>query len=59
MVKPRLLATLARGRTVGVVVDDDEAVCAAYERDGWPVLRADWMPAGPELQDVQERLGRS
>src|SRR4051812_13788831 len=55
MVKPRLLASVARGRTVAVVVDDDEAVCTAYERDGWPVLRADWMPAGPELDEAQER----
>ena len=59
MVKPRLLSSLARGRTVAVVVDDDEAVCAAYEQDGWPVLRADWMPAGPELHDAQERSGRT
>lgn len=58
-VKPRLLASLGRGRTVAVVVDDDAAVCAAYERDGWPVLRADWMPAGPELADAQERSGRT
>jgi hypothetical protein len=59
MVKPRLLTQLARGRAVAVVIDDDEAVCAAYERDGWPVLRADWMPAGPELQEAQERSGRT
>jgi hypothetical protein len=59
VVKPRLLAALARGRAVGIVVDDDTEVCAAYEREGWPVLRADWMPAAPELHDAQERSGRT
>lgn len=61
--KPRLLATLARRRTVGMVVDDDQAVCDAYEAAGFPVLRADWMDAAPDyrqsLTEAQEDLGRT
>lgn len=57
--KPELLRSLARGRTVAVVVDDDAAVCDAYERDGWRVLRAQWMTAEPTLFDAQETEGRT
>ena len=59
MAKPQLLRSLARGRTVAVVVDDDEQVCTAYEEAGWRVLRARWMDTAPVLQEAQERDGRT
>ncbi|MGY1439366.1 HAD family hydrolase [Streptomyces reniochalinae] len=43
--------------TVALVVDDGTQVCAAYERAGFAVLRADWMPAQDVLDSVQEREG--
>jgi hypothetical protein len=57
--KPQLLRALAAGRRVAVVVDDDAEVCAALERDGWPVLRADWMEDAPALHAAQEQHGRT
>jgi thiamine monophosphate synthase len=57
--KPQLLRSLARGRTVAVVVDDDAQVCAAYREAGWRVLQADWMTAGPALEQAQEQDGRT
>ena len=61
--KPELLRRLARGRAVAVVVDDDAAVCAAYEKAGFRVLRATWMAAEPaqqqELFAAQEAEGRT
>ena len=57
--KPELLRRLARGRTVAVVVDDDAAVCAAYEAAGWRVIRATWMSAQPSLFEAQEQDGRT
>jgi phosphoglycolate phosphatase-like HAD superfamily hydrolase len=57
--KPQLLRELARGRVVAVVVDDDEQVCDAYERDGWRVLRARWMTDSATLFDAQEVEGRT
>lgn len=57
--KPQLLRSLARGREVAVVVDDDVAVCAALRREGWPVLQADWMPAVEPLRTAQEDDGRT
>nr|WP_245599110.1 hypothetical protein [Embleya scabrispora] len=57
--KPELLRKLARGRTVAMVVDDDVQVCRAYEAAGFPVVRADWMPASPALEQAQNRVGRT
>jgi hypothetical protein len=57
--KPRLLEQLARRRTVAVVVDDDTAVCDAYESAGFAVLRARWMAEEPTLFDAQEDAGRT
>lgn len=57
--KPELLRELAAGRVVALVVDDDEQVCAAYERDGWRVLRAGWMGAAEPLTQAQEVEGRT
>ncbi|MCU1674359.1 MAG: hypothetical protein JWN77_2472 [Frankiales bacterium] len=59
MAKPQLLRRLARGRTVAVVVDDDLQVCAAYEKDGWRVMRATWMDTAPALHEAQESDGRT
>ena len=57
--KPSRLRKLADGRRIAVVVDDDPEVCAALERDGWPVLVADWMTRPETLEAAQERLGRT
>jgi|SRR5947209_3877160 len=57
--KPRLLKSLARGRQVNVVVDDDPAVRKALTEAGWPVLRADWMAEPQPLHQVQETDGRT
>jgi phosphoglycolate phosphatase-like HAD superfamily hydrolase len=59
LAKPQLLRRLARGRTVAVVVDDDEQVCDAYEQAGWPVMRARWMDTAPLLHEAQEDEGRT
>lgn len=55
--KPQLLETLAAGRTVAVVVDDDLEVCDAYERLGLTVLRATWAPRSDALARAQEDEG--
>jgi hypothetical protein len=56
--KPELLRSYASsGRTIGVVVDDDLQVCEALERDGWPVLCADWMGRAETLEQAQEDAG--
>lgn len=61
--KPQWLARAAAGRVVAVVVDDDPAVCDAYEAAGHRVLRATWMTRSPEadaaLVAAQEREGRT
>ena len=57
--KVGLLRRLARSRVVAVCVDDDAAVCDAYAREGWPVLRADWQPAAPVLERAQQQDGRT
>jgi phosphoglycolate phosphatase-like HAD superfamily hydrolase len=71
--KLELLRRLARTRTVAVAVDDDAQVCDAYERAGFPVMRATWMATAPPpagrtgspadvqqvLYEVQEETGRT
>ena len=42
VVKPAVLARLATGRRVGVVVDDDAEVLAAMAARGWPTFHAAW-----------------
>ena len=59
MAKPELLRELATGRVVAVVVDDDLAVCEAYEEAGWTVLRATWADRSPALEQAQEESGRT
>jgi phosphoglycolate phosphatase-like HAD superfamily hydrolase len=57
--KPALLRRLAAEREIAVVVDDDEQVCTAYEKAGFPVVRADWMPPAEALERAQEDEGRT
>lgn len=59
LVKPRLLASLARGRRIAVVVDDDPDVCDALRAAGHQVLVADWMGRPEELAEAQESTGRT
>lgn len=57
--KVELLAELATEGVVAIVVDDDPAVCDAYERAGWTVLRATWADRAPALEQAQEDDGRT
>ena len=62
-VKVELLAELAAGRVVGLVVDDDDAVVAAMRAAGHPTLHADWEQRADSQQaalfEAQEAEGRS
>jgi phosphoglycolate phosphatase-like HAD superfamily hydrolase len=56
------LRTLAQQRRVAVLVDDDVKVCAAAEKAGYPVMRADWgldAETQPALFEAQEKEGRT
>jgi hypothetical protein len=56
------LRTLAQERRVAVLVDDDVKVCAAAEKAGYPVMRADWgldAETQPTLFEAQEKEGRT
>ncbi|MYW63248.1 hypothetical protein GTY65_04010 [Streptomyces sp. SID8379] len=57
--KLELLRRMARGRTVRMLVDDDELVCDEVERAGFTVVRARWASASAALKDAQEREGRT
>jgi hypothetical protein len=63
VVKPRIVARLAAGRTVGVVVDDHDEVLEAMRGHGWPVFHADWERRAREeaaaLREAQEAEGRT
>jgi phosphoglycolate phosphatase-like HAD superfamily hydrolase len=58
-VKRETLRRLARTRTIASVLDDDPAVVAALEADGWPVELATWLPHSSTLQSAQEQQGRT
>jgi len=58
-VKRGVVRRLAGARTIAVVVDDDPAVCAALQADGWPVYQADWMDRAAPLHEAQESDGRT
>jgi hypothetical protein len=66
--KVEALRSLARERTVSVLVDDDVQVIEAARRVGFTVLRADWMTAAEDdgggrlvaaLEAAQEDDGRT
>lgn len=63
VVKPELLRTIAQGREVAVVVDDDDRVVEAMRRAGHQVLHADWEKRAAEedaaLEQAQEEQGRT
>jgi hypothetical protein len=62
-VKRDLLLAVAGGRTVGVVVDDDELVLSALAGAGYPTMPANWEQRLPEdsrvLLDAQEVEGET
>jgi hypothetical protein len=62
VVKVGMLADLARGRTVGVVVDDDPVVLEAMRRAGYPTFAADWERSvvwdWPDPADSKRQNGR-
>jgi hypothetical protein len=56
------LNQLAEVRPVAVLVDDDVKVCAAAEKAGYTVMRADWgldAETQPTLFEAQEKEGRT
>lgn len=61
--KVSMLRTIAAGRTVAIVVDDDERVIAAMAAAGYPTFHADWEPRLPDeqraLEAAQEDDGRT
>ncbi|MFD8565313.1 hypothetical protein [Streptomyces sp. NPDC059639] len=57
--KLQILRRIARGRTVRMLVDDDELVCDEAERAGFTVVRARWASTSTALKDAQEREGRT
>ncbi|GAA0955139.1 hypothetical protein GCM10009554_62200 [Kribbella koreensis] len=62
MMKLARLRTLAQERRVAVLVDDDVKVCAAAQKAGYPVMRADWgldAETQPTLFEAQETEGRT
>jgi hypothetical protein len=63
VVKVELLAELAEGRQVGVVVDDDDAVIDSMRRAGYTVLHATWerrrIDEQATLRAAQEGDGRT
>lgn len=57
--KREVLRRLGATRDVVSVLDDDPAVVAVLEADGWPVALATWLPHSSTLQTAQERDGRT
>lgn len=57
--KREALRTLAATRDIVSVLDDDPAVVAVLEADGWPVELATWLPHSSTLQSAQEDEGRT
>ena len=58
-VKREVLRAFARTREVAMVLDDDPAVVAMLEADGWPVELATWLPHSSTLHHAQEKQGRT
>ncbi len=57
--KREVLRMLAEERDIVSVLDDDPAVVAVLEADGWPVELATWLPHSSTLQRAQEDQGRT
>jgi hypothetical protein len=57
--KREVLRGLAVARDVVSVLDDDPAVVAVLEADGWPVELATWLPHSSTLHKAQEQEGRT
>ncbi|MEU9984363.1 hypothetical protein [Streptomyces sp. NPDC050856] len=57
--KLELLRRLGDGRDIRMLVDDDELVCDAAERAGFPVVRARWATGSEALREAQEKEGRT
>lgn len=57
--KREVLRRLSATRDIVSVIDDDPAVVAVLEADGWPVELATWLPHSSTLQSAQERQGRT
>ena len=57
--KREVLRGLSASREIVSVLDDDPAVVAVLEADGWPVELATWLPHSSTLQRAQEREGRT
>ena len=53
------LRRLGSRRRIAVVVDDDPAVVDLLRADGWPVMRAEWVPYESTLGNAQEAEGRT
>ncbi|MBW0104846.1 hypothetical protein [Pseudonocardia sp. KRD291] len=58
-VKREVLRNLSRTREIASIIDDDPAVVAMLEADGWPIELATWLPHSSTLQDAQENQGRT
>jgi phosphoglycolate phosphatase-like HAD superfamily hydrolase len=58
-VKRETLRHLAGTHRIASVLDDDPAVVAVLEADGWPVELATWLPHSSTLQTAQEQQGRT
>lgn len=52
----RLISATAH---VDFLLDDDEVVCAAAERAGFTVRRADWVARDDVLRAAQDQMGRT
>ncbi len=63
VVKPHVVKRLAKGREVGVVVDDDPEVVRAMAEHGWPSYCAGWEVRRPDpdaaMRQAQEADGRT
>ena len=57
--KLAMLRRLARSREIRVFVDDDALVCLDARRAGFTVVQARWAAPSTELEDAQEREGRT
>jgi hypothetical protein len=53
------LRTLAEGRTVAMMVDDDPEVIDALAAAGYPAQLAEWVPRSAPLRAAQEKHGRT